>query len=204
MRSLFPVLILIPGLILFPSVGCRPITPLLPITAQPIKIGPGGEITPATLTGKTTMVEIPARVEEELPGTYQSEQTRTGGETNRFYGYVYDKGTAARIESAEVEPRRVEPGDEVRLTMSYVIFTHSSDPVAVEEAREIWIGGRLWRRWESRTERNGGTYRSTLPVRLPSETKTGKHKVVYLVHTPYSRDLREAPFTVVTRQDEVK
>jgi hypothetical protein len=121
---------------------------------------------------------------------------RTQQETNRVYGYVFDKGMAARIESARVRPKAARPGEEIEAILTYVVLTHSRDRVQVLEVREVWVGGGLIGRSEAEVVRGGGTYQSKVSFLLPGGLKEGSCKVVYLVRTPHSRDLREARFTL--------
>ncbi len=127
---------------------------------------------------------------------FSSTTIRTQEETNREYGYAFDRGTAARIESGDVRPRTARPGTEVQLVLTYVILTHAKTATNVREIREIWFKDRLWERMEVETERTGGTYRSVVPFHLPENTERGTYRVVYIVQTPRSRDLREAAFVV--------
>ncbi len=146
--------------------------------------GPG-DTTPETTVGhiKTTT-------------NFSSTTIRSQEETNREYGYAFDRGTAARIESGDVRPRTARPGTEVQLVLTYVILTHAKTATDVREIREIWFKDRLWERVEVETERMGGTYRSAVPFHLPANTESGSYRVVYIVQTPRSRDLREAAFVV--------
>jgi hypothetical protein len=84
----------------------------------------------------------------------------------------------------------------VQLVLTYVVLTHAQVATDVREIREIWFKDRLWERMEVETERAGGTYRSVVPFRLPDNTERGTYRVVYIVQTPRSRDLREAAFVV--------
>ncbi len=127
---------------------------------------------------------------------FESTTIRSQEETNKEYGYAFDRGTAARIESGEVRPRTARPGKDVQLVLTYVILTHSRTAVDVREIREIWFKDALWERLEVETEKTGGTYRSVVPLRLPENSEKGTYKVVYIIQTAHSRDLREATFSV--------
>ncbi len=129
---------------------------------------------------------------------FSSTTIRSQEETNREYGYAFDRGTAARIESGDVRPKIARPGTEVQLVLTYVILTHAKVATGVREIREIWFKDRLCERMEVETERTGGTFRSVVPFHLPENTERGTYRVVYIVQTPRSRDLREAAFVVGT------
>ncbi len=131
---------------------------------------------------------------------FSSTTLRSQEETNREYGYVFDRGTAARIESGEVRPRTARPGAEVHLVLTYVILTHAEAATNVREIREVWLKDRLWERMEVETARTGGTYRSAVPFRLPENAARGSYRVVFIVQTPRSRDLRETAFVVGAAQ----
>jgi hypothetical protein len=140
-------------------------------------------------------------IEAPITGTAQmaaaSERVRSQEETNRVYGYVYDRGTRVRIESARVSPGITHADEEIDLILTYVVLSHSDESVPVREIREVWLEDSLWKRIELQTERTGGSYRSTQSVRLPGNIEKGRYKAVYIVQTDYSRDLREAAFSVV-------
>jgi hypothetical protein len=109
---------------------------------------------------------------------------------------VYDRGTAARIESAEVQPRVSPQGGRVVAVLTYLVFTHTTGEIPVSETREVWIGESMAGGWEVEVLRGGGTYESKVDFLLPPDAKPGPCKIVYIVRTPYSRDLREVRFEI--------
>lgn len=131
-----------------------------------------------------------------VTGYYTYDMRRTQAKTNKAYGYAYDRGTAARIESATIRPRLTKAGDRIDLKVAYVVLTHSSEPTLVRETREISYGENLWGSLEVQVERTGGTYESNIPLYLPDDLRPGTYKVRYIVQTPTSRDVRETNFTV--------
>lgn len=178
------LLLLSCGLIKKEPVAAMPVTPEKQASEVEAD-NDGGETVPDATIGriKTTT-------------NFSSTTIRSQEETNREYGYAFDRGTAARIESGDVRPRTARPGTEVQLVLTYVILTHAKSATDVREIREIWFKDKLWERMEVETERMGGTYRSAVPFHLPGNTEKGTYRVVYIVQTPRSRDLREAVFVV--------
>ncbi|MGD0232303.1 MAG: hypothetical protein ABSC19_18435 [Syntrophorhabdales bacterium] len=145
--------------------------------------------------------EAPAARETAQPprlmAALESKPIRSREETNKRCGYFYDQGTAARIEVAEVRPGKGPGGGEdLSLVLTYMVLTHSDKAVRVTETREVWRENRLLESAEVQTERAGGTYQSAVRLRLPETMELGAYKVVCIVRTPYSRDLRETGFKV--------
>ncbi len=138
----------------------------------------------------------PIRTIAGTADSFESEIVRSQEETNRLYGYVYDRGTRVRIESARISPKAASAGESVDVILTYLVLSHSDETVEVTETREVWFENVLLDSIQLRTERKGGTYRSRIPLYLPANMEKGKYKVVYIVQTRNSRDLREAAFTV--------
>lgn len=129
-------------------------------------------------------------------GTSETVAIRSQQETNELYGYVYDRGTRVRIESARISPKVTSGGEFADVILTYIVLSHSDEAVQVTETREVWFKNVMLESMQIQTERTGGTYRSSLQLYLPPNAEKGKYKVVFIVQTPYSRDLREAAFTV--------
>ncbi|OPY75556.1 MAG: hypothetical protein A4E63_00293 [Syntrophorhabdus sp. PtaU1.Bin050] len=127
---------------------------------------------------------------------------RSREETNKVFGYFYDHGTTARIQTAEVRPRTAKAGQHVIVMLTYAVLTHSDKPVKITETLETRFKDKIWESSRIETERKGGTYRSSVPLYLPPHSEKGNYRVSCTVQTPYSRDLREAVFFVY--DDEVE
>ncbi len=168
-----------------------------PVAAMPVEDGKQAQAAARAANDepRATAPETPA-MPVSTAVNLTSTMIRSQEETNRDYGYAFDRGTAARIESGEVRPRTARPGMHVQLILTYVILTHAKAATDVRETREIWFNDRMRERIEMEIARTGGTYRSAVPFRLPANAERGTYKVVYIVQTPHSRDLREAAFVV--------
>ncbi len=128
-------------------------------------------------------------------GHYAYDRKKTQAETNKAYGYT-GSGASATIESVQVTPRSIKPGQKVDLNYTYAVLTNTQDAVSVRELREIYYGNDLWGNPEVKVDRTGGTYQSTIPISLPTDAKKGTYKVRYIVEAGSSKDSREATFIV--------
>lgn len=128
-------------------------------------------------------------------GHYAFDTKRDQADTNSAYGYR-DNSVAVRVETVNVSPHRVRPGDKIDLNMTYAVLTQGNEMVSVRETREIWYGNSMWGNPETTISRQGGTYASGVPVFLPTNAQKGIYKVRYIVETGRSRDSRESEFTV--------
>jgi hypothetical protein len=128
-------------------------------------------------------------------GHYAYDKKKSQAETNQAYGYA-GSGAQVRIESAQVSPQKIKPGDKVDLNCTYALLTNNNETVNVREAREIYYGDNLWGNPEVREDRQGGTYQSTIPVVLPKEAHKGTYKVRFIMEAGSSKDVRESTFTV--------
>ncbi len=131
-------------------------------------------------------------------GHYAYDQRRTREETIRQYGY-YDpsRGTIVSIEKSIVEPNVVRPGDRINLGMTYAVIT--PDPritTTVVESREVSIDGRVIARPENEVVRSGGTYYSSVPLRLPPNAPRGTYTVTDVVQVEGRADTRQSSFEV--------
>ncbi len=168
-----------------------------------IKIEEPAAPPPETKTQETVITAAPAEPPTEEVRAVISHMgnphwvvKRSQLETNRLYGYAYDRGTSVRIESVRAEPRAVRPGQMLRLQLTFLVFAHGQVEVPVEEVREIWTEGRLWESSAYTMARKGGTYTSSVPVKLPRDVDPGQYKVIFIVRTEESRDVRETVFKV--------
>lgn len=128
-------------------------------------------------------------------GHYGFDKKKTQVETNNAYAYN-DANVSVRIETINVNPKKVKAGEKVDLDMTYAVLTTSEGIARVKEIREIWIGDNQFGNPETTVEHKGGTYQSNMPIFLPQDAQKGTYKVRYIVQTDYSKDTREASFTV--------
>jgi hypothetical protein len=116
----------------------------------------------------------------------------------QVYNYQPEQGTVLTIEDASLSSEQVRPGDVLEIKMTYAVLTPTPEKqVAITEVREITHGGELVGRPEVRVERADGTYSSTVPLRLPSNAKTGKYQVRVSIEAENLKDTRELSFTVL-------
>jgi hypothetical protein len=131
-------------------------------------------------------------------GHYAYDRQRTREETAQVYNYQPEQGTVLTIEDASLSSEQVRPGDVLEIKMTYAVLTPTPEKqVAITEVREITHGGELVGRPEVRVERADGTYSSTVPLRLPSNAKTGKYQVRVSIEAENLKDTRELSFTVL-------
>jgi hypothetical protein len=147
----------------------------------------------------TTEDTVAVEGQQDSQHGYRSVQKRTQDETNALYGYVFDRGTAARIESAKVEPGILTTADQALISINYMVFTHSRQPVLVREIREVWLEDAMRKRFENQVERKGGTFESTVALDITEDLEPGVYRAVCVVQTPHSRDLWETRFIVLGR-----
>lgn len=130
-------------------------------------------------------------------GHYAYDVPRTREETARLYNYNASEGTVLTIEDATAYPRVVYPGEVVDLRATYAVLTPSPEmEVDVTEIRQITHNGELVGNPEVRVIRTGGTYTSTIPLRLPQDARRGEYMVKTIVETSRARDMRETHFFV--------
>jgi outer membrane lipoprotein SlyB len=130
-------------------------------------------------------------------GHYAYDKPKSREETAKTYNYKPSQGTILTIEGASVSPQTVSPGNTVNLNSTYAVLTPSSETeVSITETREITHKGELVGKPEVRVNRTGGTYTSTIPIRLPADAATGDYKVITTVQSANAKDSKETHFTV--------
>jgi hypothetical protein len=130
-------------------------------------------------------------------GHYAYDQPRSREETAKVYNYQSSQGPLLTIENASAVPGTAHPGGTVDLKMTYALLAPSaSSEVEVNEIREITYRGQLVGNPEVRVRRMGGTYNSTVPLRLPPDAGKGQYKVKTVVQSINAKDAREFYFTV--------
>jgi len=131
-------------------------------------------------------------------GDAQYQQQRSQEEAARVYAYNDEKETRdlVRIEEASAEPKVARPGDEVKLSVTYTMLTRWRSGALVHEVREVRKEGELIGRPEVTISRQGGTWTSTIPIRLQSDAAPGTYVVTTVVETDDAGDVRESTFRV--------
>jgi hypothetical protein len=103
-----------------------------------------------------------------------------------------------RIESIRSTPAVAKAGDTLEIRMTYAVLTSREDEtVPVRETREILFEGRRVGEAAVDIEREGGTWRSVVPVTLPMNARPGSYRVVASVETRNgAKDAEEITFRV--------
>ncbi|GAB4366510.1 MAG: hypothetical protein Kow00128_10050 [Deltaproteobacteria bacterium] len=131
-------------------------------------------------------------------GHYLDEQARDRADTNRAYAYSPSQGTRLEIESLRVNPAALAPGDTVNINLQYAVLTpNADDQILVRETRKILRGDQVVGETSIDISREGGTWRSTVPVTLPVQASTGNYRVIATVESRgVGRDVEETFFHV--------
>jgi hypothetical protein len=81
--------------------------------------------------------------------------------------------------------------------MTYAVLTPSEDVlVPVKETREILFNGSRVGEATVDIEREGGTWRSVVPITLPRDARPGSYRVVASVASGGGKDIEEIAFRV--------
>ena len=82
------------------------------------------------------------------------------------------------------------------VTATFTVLTPSGGSRLVREVREVRKEGRLIGRPEITTRRNGGTWTSSMPVRIQPDAEYGTYVVTTVIETDNAGDVRESTFRV--------
>jgi len=131
-------------------------------------------------------------------GHYRDEQERGRAETNRQYAYAPSQGTRLKIEKVRANPAVLDPGETLNIHVTYAVLTPSPDQqVLVRETREILRNGARVGETTIEVSREGGTWRSTVPITLPVNAAPGNYRVIASVETRGGgKDVEETFFKV--------
>ena len=132
-------------------------------------------------------------------GHYLDQKEKDLAQTSREYGYTPGQGVRLRIETVRTNPTSLAPGETVNINVTYAVLTPSEDrQVLVKETREILLNGSLVGRTSIDISREGGTWRSTVPVTLPATAAPGSYRVVASVEiSGGGKDTEETTFRVL-------
>ncbi|MGB5198166.1 MAG: glycine zipper domain-containing protein, partial [Candidatus Deferrimicrobium sp.] len=134
-----------------------------------------------------------------LVGNYHDQQEKNLADTRRAYtGYTPAKGTRLKIERVRTTPTSAAPGDTVEIQLTYAVLTPREDVmVPVRESREILFNGERVGKASVDIEREGGTWRSVVPIMLPENAHPGNYRVVASVEElGGGKDIEEITFRV--------
>ncbi len=134
-----------------------------------------------------------------LVGNYYDQREKTLAETRQSHAdYSAAKGTRLRIERVGTKPASVSPGGTVEIQLTYAVLTPREDiTVPVRESREILFNGIKVGETSIDIEREGGTWRSVVPITLPENARPGNYRVVASVESRGGgKDIEEITFRV--------
>ncbi|MEW6720890.1 MAG: glycine zipper domain-containing protein [Thermodesulfobacteriota bacterium] len=132
-------------------------------------------------------------------GSYKDQKEKGLAETKLAHAdYDAAKGSRVRIEQVRSTPPNVRAGDTVEIQMTYAILTPREDVmVPIRETREILFEGSRVGEASIDIEREGGTWRSVVPITLPRNARPGSYRVVVTVDTRSGgKDSEEITFRV--------
>ena len=134
-----------------------------------------------------------------LVGNYHDQQEKSLADTRRAHAeYTPAKGTRLKIEKVRTIPASAAPGDMVEIQLTYAVLTPREDiMVPVREIREILFNGIKVGEASVDIEREGGTWRSVVPITLPGNARPGNYRVVASVESRGGgKDIEEITFRV--------
>ena len=134
-----------------------------------------------------------------LVGNYHDQQEKSLAETRHAYAeYTPAKGTRLKIERVKATPASAAPGDTIEIQLTYAVLTPREDVmVPVRESREILFEGTKVGEVSVDIEREGGTWRSVVPITLPGNARPGNYRVVASVESRGGgKDTEEITFRV--------
>jgi len=134
-----------------------------------------------------------------IVGNYYDQKEKGYAETRQAHAeYSAAKGTRVKIERVRATPAVVAPGETVEIQMTYAVLTPREDVmVPVRESREILFDGSRVGEAKVDIEREGGTWRSIVPITLPRDARPGSYRVVASVESRNGgKDVEEILFRV--------
>ena len=131
-------------------------------------------------------------------GNYLDEQEKDRAQTSTEYGYSPAQGTRLKIETVQANPATLSPGETVNINMTYAVLTPSENQqVLVKETREILLKGKSVGKTSIEISREGGTWKSTVPITLPVNATPGQYRVIASIEsTTTGTDRLETIFRV--------
>ena len=161
----------------------------------------GGAVVGGLLGGKRGAVAggLLGALTGGLLGNYYDEREKNLAETRRAHTeYDAAKGTRLKIERVRTNPPTAAPGDTVEIQLTYAVLTPREDVmVPVRESRAILFEGSKVGEASVDIEREGGTWRSVVPITLPRNARPGNYRVVASVESHGGgKDVEEITFRV--------
>jgi len=133
-----------------------------------------------------------------IVGHYMDEQAKDRAQTNRSYAYSPSQGARLKIESLRINPAALAPGETIHINLTYAVLTpNADDQILVKETRKILKNNTVVGETSIDISREGGTWRSTVPITLPENAATGNYRVIAQVESRgVGRDVEETFFHV--------
>jgi len=161
----------------------------------------GGAVVGGLLGGKRGAVAggLLGALAGGLLGNYHDQREKDLAETRRGHAeYNAARGTRLQIERVRTNPAAAAPGDTVEIQLTYAVLTPREDVlVPVHENREILFEGIKVGEASVDIEREGGTWRSVVPITLPGNARPGNYRVVASVESRGGgKDIEEITFRV--------
>ena len=161
----------------------------------------GGAVVGGLLGGKRGAVAggLLGALAGGLLGNYYDEREKNLAETRAVHTeYNAAKGTRLKIERVQTTPTTAAPGDTVEIQLTYAVLTPREDVmVPVRESRAILFEGSKVGEATVDIEREGGTWRSVVPITLPGNARPGSYRVVTSVESRgVGKDVEEITFRV--------
>ena len=131
-------------------------------------------------------------------GHHLDQQEKTLAQTSKEYAYSPAQGIRLKIETVRSNPAVLAPGETVNINLTYAVLAPSSDTqVLVRETREILVNGSSVGKTSIDIAREGGTWKSIVPITLPVDAPAGKYRVVASIETTGGgKDIGETFFKV--------
>jgi outer membrane lipoprotein SlyB len=118
-------------------------------------------------------------------GHYIDEQEKDRARTSREYSYSPAQGTRLKMETVRANPANLSPGETVNINMTYAVLTPSENQqVLVKETREILFNDKSMGKTSIEISREGGTWKSTVPITLPATATPGQYRVIGSIESP--------------------
>ncbi len=131
-------------------------------------------------------------------GHYLDQQEKDRLQTSRDYRYSPAQGAQIRIEAVQANPASLSAGETVNINLTYAVLTPAADTqVLVRETREILLNGNPVGKTSIDVSREGGTWKSTVPITLPANASPGEYRVIASIDSRTAgTDRRETSFRV--------
>jgi hypothetical protein len=130
-------------------------------------------------------------------GAYLDHRDKSAEETRRDQDYRPAQGVRLELTKTAADPKKVAPGQEVRLEATYAVMTpNPQQEIVVRETRVVTFNGQRVAQAAVEVNRIDGTYTSEVPIKLPAGSASGTYKVRTTVETHGDSSSRTTDFEV--------